>query len=38
MEVESQFLFHLSIKYKFPKFGHLATYNEQLGRVKACAT
>jgi len=38
MEVESQFLFHLSIKYKIPKFGHLATYNEQLGRVKACVT
>lgn len=38
MEVESQFLFHLSIKYKIPKFGHLATYNGQLGWVKAHAS
>ncbi len=37
MEVESQFLFHLSIEYKIPKFGHLATYNGQLRWVKACA-
>jgi hypothetical protein len=38
MKVESQFLFHFSIKYKIPKFGHLATCNGQLGWVKARAT
>ncbi len=38
MEVDSQFLFNLSIKYKISKFGHLATYNGQLGWVTARVT